>query len=635
MNQLHFLAFFIFASSALTAGVRIYSFINKQRAPLLNRSIYLGESFLLGSSWVIGLMMILGFAHLYRPAPLWGVVLANFLFLLDKNVREAFRKIIFSKVKVDLPLVILLIFTAFFIFRNCYYLIDIDSIMGYAFTHRFWLEAGTNLVGTDADYWPTFLPQYDSVPYALGIALFGNDMLFGGLISLYWRLIAVLLVFGYTSYRFDRWYGLAAVFLMLLDDHMFYSGLNAWVIINSALVALGFAAAYNLWEARAKDSVFRLVLGIIFLSQMIANKYQSFWIVLFLSGLAILFQSNILDKVKFILRERRYWLAVLIAVAFGVTWYIKNIIMTGTPLFFKFAGVMHSLGWTPEHEKVMLTVLGGLSFSKAIKYLSFNFVWAGVYSLKYLWMVICFLPLFLIAVLKREKLNREALLEFLFWTGLSVLAVLGTSLAAHYEPRYYRFSIGIFVFAAVFSLHYVISECFNIKNKIVIIGIIGLLSIPGYKVAFEQGGPFKRPTFGENFNVLTNKMNMNSVIEKYYPGAFQIQELLNKNPDKVNSLAYYIQDDMKFPLMFIPIKPIVCVWRSSLVKWDSYNSEELIVKDLQEHNVQWVVVERPVQQDYIIQPVTEFAKILTNVERYPKLGFYDYGFPKEFVEMKY
>src|SRR3989338_1873753 len=263
MNYLHFLAFGIFAASSLVSGVRIHLFINRSKSPHLNRGIFLGESFLLVSSWIIGLMMILGFFHLYRSVPLWGVVLVNFLFLLDRNVREAFGQIVFAKVKIDLPFGIFLIFTAFFIFRNCYYLIDIDSIMGYAFTHRFWLGAGTNLVGTDADYWPTFLPQYDSVPYALGIALFGNDMLFGGLISLYWRLIAVLLVFGYTGYRFGRWYGLAAVLLMLLDDHIFYSGLNAWVIINSALVALGFAAAYNLWEARAKDGAFRLVFGVI------------------------------------------------------------------------------------------------------------------------------------------------------------------------------------------------------------------------------------------------------------------------------------------------------------------------------------------------------------------------------------
>ena len=47
------------------------------------------------------------------------------------------------------------------------------------------------------------------------------------------------------------------------------------------------------------------------------------------------------------------------------------------------------------------------------------------------------------------------------------------------------------------------------------------------------------------------------------------------------------------------------------------------------------LVERPAQHDYVIQPIAEFAKVLTKVERYPKLGFYDYGFPKEFVEMKY
>lgn len=601
----------------------------------MNRSIYLGESFLLGSSWIIGLMMILGFLHLYRPAPLWGVVLANFLFLLGRNIRQEFRKVVFQKIRIDLPLFVLMIFLAFFIFRNCFYLIDIDSVMGYAFTQRFWLDAGTNLVGTDVDYWATFLPQYDSVPYALGIALFGNDMLFGGFISLYWRLIAVLLVFGYTSYRFDRWYGLAAVMLMLLDDHMFYSGVNAWVIINSALVALGFAAAYNLWEARAQDGVFRLVLGLIFLSQMVANKYQSFWIVLFLLGFAILFQTNIAEKVKTVLKEKRYWLAALLAVVFSSTWYVKNIFLTGTPIFFKFAGLMNSLGWTQEYEKVMLTLLGGLSFSKAIKYLSFDFIWAGVYSLKYIWMIFCSLPILLVLILKREKMNRGALLEFLFWLGLSTLIVLGTSLAAHYEPRYYRFSIGIFVFAAIFLIHYVLTQCFNLKNKWILIGLIGVLAIPGYKVAFEQGGVFRRPTFAENIRVLTNRINMDSVLEKYYPEVLKIQDLLDRNPDKINSLAYYTVGDTKFPLLFLPIKPIVCIWMSSLVKWDSYNSEKLIVNDLQAHNVHWVVVERPIQREYVIQPITEFAKVLEDVERYPKFGFYDYGFPKEFIELKY
>lgn len=636
MNYLHFFAFGIFAVSALISGVRIHLFISKGKSLFFNRSTYIGESLLLGSSWIIGLMMILGFCHLYRPVPLWGVALSGYLFLLNRNMRETLTKILFAKMNIDLPLAILWAFLAFFIFRNCFYLLDVDSVMGYAFTHRFWLEAGTNLVGTDADYWPIFLPQYDSVPYALGIGLFGDGLLFGGLVSLYWRLIVVLLIFGYTSYRFSRWHGLAAVFLILLDDHMFYSGVNAWVIINSALVALGFAAAYNLWESRGRDGAFRLVLGIIFLSQMVANKYQSLWIVFFLLGMSALFQSNIAEKAKIILKERRYWLAVLLAVIFSSTWYVKNTIVTGTPIFFKFAGTVGGLGWTPEQEKVMLTILSGLSFSKAIKYLSFNFVWAGVYALKYLWMAICFLPILLIVVLRREKFNRDALLELFYWVGISILTVLGTSLTAHYEPRYYRFFIGIFVFAAIFSMNYILVHCFNLKNKWIIIGVIGLLSIAGYKVGFEQGGSFKRPTFEENWKVLTSRMSMDEVIDKYYPAVNPIRRVMEANPDKVSSLAYHIPEQhMQFPLIFLPIKPVVCTWRSSLVKWDSYISEELIVKDLKEHGVEWVLTERPAPQDYAIQPAAEFAKTLIKVERYPKMGLYDYGFPREFIELKY
>ena len=65
----------------------------------------------------------------------------------------------------------------------------------------------------------------------LGVALFGQETLFPQFVNLSWRLVLTLLVFGYVSYRFSRYHGLAAAMLVLFNDHMFFSGVRSFVII--------------------------------------------------------------------------------------------------------------------------------------------------------------------------------------------------------------------------------------------------------------------------------------------------------------------------------------------------------------------------------------------------------------------
>jgi len=330
---------------------------------------------------------------------------------------------------------------------------------------RLWLDHGTSIWGDAGVDCTIFVSQFDALPYALGLSIFPHETLFPQLITLYWRLISLLLIFGYTSYRFNRYYGLAATMLVLFNEHFYYSGANNCCIINSALIALLFGAVYNLWESRAQKNPFRFLLALLFISQLMSNKYQMAYNVFFLVISGTLIQGNPMEKIKGIFLNKRALFAILTASFITLLIFIKNHMATGLATFPIFAGHFNIFNWSPQMSDVFIQIAGGLTVPLFMKYMSYLFVWPGIMAAKYVIVVILFLPLIFVVSLLRSQIDKEAILELCFWLGMSILLVMGICLANHQDPRYYRYAIAVMSFASIFSIHYILTNCLRIQRN--------------------------------------------------------------------------------------------------------------------------------------------------------------------------
>lgn len=622
MNYIQLILFSAYVCSVLVCGIAIYRFLAQREEPL-NKFIYLGESLLLGSIFVSAELLLLSLLGLYKAPYLWAGVFLNFIAAFDKNVRKA-ASVLFSGIKPNFGDLLFFVLISVFIFRNCFFLVDVDSHSVYLFAQKLWLEAGTSITGGAASDMRIFVPHFDALPYGLGLSLFGQETLFPQLINLFWRLIAIVLIFGYAAYRFNRYAGLAAAMLVLFDLHFFYSGANRWVVINGALIALLFAAAYNFWESRIKKSDFRLLLGFIFTAQLLANKYQMIFTAVFLTILGVLVQGR-----KFKVRLLPFGINGLIM----LLWYIKNFIVTGLPTFPLLAGKFHIFGQTAQQADVFVRVFGGIKPQLFIKYLSYLFVWPGINAAKFIVLFISFLPLIIIILNLRNKDNWDFILELSYWLGLSVLTIMGICLSCHQDPRYYRFPVGIMAFSVIFAVYYLINNLIGLKNKFITAVIIVGISLPGYKIVYQTGGDFRLPTLRENVGVLTDKLHMDYFILMYFPQVVLIQESLKENRAKVDSAAWGAADRLIFPSFLLPVRPMASLWLTTLVKWDSYVSQELILRDLREQGIEWVMEFK--DSKLLFTPAADYAKEAVKFKRFPAKTSFDYNFPAELSIVNY
>ena len=633
MNQAEFGLFIVYVLATLSAGIGIYTFLNKDKQAFINGAVYIGEAFLIGSTLIVGELMILSLIGLYKAPFLWAAVLSNFIFLLNKDTRAKFSPLVITKyIRFDPPVIIFVILTLIFIFRNCYFLVDIDSHTSYLFTQKLWLSAGTSLTGDIGTNIMVFVPQFDCIPYSLGICLFGQETLFPQLINLFWRLIVIMLIFGYTSFRFGKYFGLAAVMFTLWNDHFFYSGVNRWVLINGAVIGFLFAAAYNFWESRRQNSLFRFALALIFTGQLFANKYQMVYVALLLVMFGIFIQPSLLGKIKEIKNNRKLLYAITIAFFFASLWYFKNFLITGIPMFPILAGKMRVFNWVPESEYAFIRVFGGLKPSLFIKYMNYLFIWPGINAAKYIILTISLAPILFFITVAKRKAASFIIMEFCFWLSVSILSIFGTCLASYWDPRYYRYSIGVLSFTAVLSIYFVLRYVLNIQSKIVITAIVLFLSFwgasnEGYKVIFLRGGLFKIPTFRENINTIFNKIHTDYAIKKFYPETAVALEAIAQNKEKFNKAAWDMGEEVNFPLFLLPDKPMISLWRSSIIRWDSFKNNQSIVNDLKKYGIEWIMVFRDTR--LVFMSVEDYAKLAEKYDRYPEKMYFDYNFPAE------
>ncbi len=632
MNWLQIGMFFIYIAVLLTTGIGCFQWLNP-RQRCTNRILYLGEALLLGSILVIGEMLFLSLVHLYTGFCLWGALLLNFFILLLPSTRQGWAILFKRKIHWDFPLAGFIILVLFFLFRNCYFLVDVDSHSSYLYAQKLWLEHATSIFASPALDMRIFTPHFNAVPYALGMAFFPGEPLFPQLVVAFWTVMAVLLVFGYTSYRLGRGYALAAVLLCLFNDHMFYSGANTCCIINSALIVLLFASAYNFLEASTHKDAFRFLLALIFLAQLIANKYQVLYvfIMLFIGGILL---PNNLSHFRSIVSDRKWLGGLCLSVLICSFWFLKNYLATGDPFFPIFAGDLGTLGWTKEMAVVFNKVYAGpLTFPQVMKFLSYLFVWPGVNAAKITGTITFLLPVLMIFSLRRKEFDLERFKEMCFWLGASMMILIGLCSVSFVDPRIYRYPIAVMAVAAVFSLKFLLEYCFGFRG-VLVSAVILLIALNGFQIIFSQG-QYGRPTIKQNVNVLLNRLHMKDLLSYYYPDNIIAEEGVKQNPRMFKSSAWDTGVGGVTPLSayLLPSRPQVGLWHTTVVRWDSYKDVDAIVSDLHNQGIEWIM--RVDQGKLIFESDEDYAKRAVKFDRYPKQLFYNYGFPQELAKVSY
>ena len=634
MNYIQFLLFGIYVFSALSAGSYICWRIGYP-VDRMNRWVYLGEALLLGSIWIYGQMMILSLVGLYRGEFLWAAVILNFSILFISAHRAYFVLRLWRRINLTLIKSVALILVGIFVFRNLYFLVDVDSHSTYLFTQKLWLSESTSITGDIGSDIRIFSPQFDAVPYGLGLSVLPEQLLFPELIVIYWRVIVLLLVFGYTTYRFNDLYGLAAVQLVLFNEHFFYSGVNNWVIINGAIVCFIFAAAYNFWESYCNEDRFSFALALVFIVHLMSNKMQVVFVFFGLLGLGILVQRRWGDCFRDVLGDKR-WAAVCVGSGMiALLWYLKNWIITGTPSFPIMAGWFGVFNWTPEMDAVLVRIHGPLSIGKILKYLNFMFVWPGIVPAKYVIVMICLWPIVLLVSSLRSASTTQSI-EVYYWFVVCLIAVIGLCLAFWQEPRYYRYLIGLMAFAAVFGIDYIARYAVGLRSGWIIGSVLIILATPGYGIVRQQGGVFAYPTIADNLGVLSNQLSTAQVMQQRYPNSLLARREALNHPMEFERAAWDTsrgEGGKPLSAYLLPLRPQVGLWLTSIIGWNSYPLPELSSADLTRYGVDQIFRVREGKFQIVSSDV--YAREAEKFNRYPDRTVYDYGFPAELVVVSY
>lgn len=639
MNYLQFLLFAVFVISVWFMGIAVRQFVDTEHRPPISKFVYVGEALLLGAIVVVTELLLLSLLHLYYGPFLWGCVLLNMLVLLSKDVRGSVSSCFCDGLKFDVAVSVFFVLCLIFIFRNCYFLIDIDSLSTYLFTQKLWLKAGSSLVGDLATDVRVFLPQFDAVPYSLGLTLFGQETLFPQLITVFWRLIVLLLVFGFTKFRFNGYYGLAAVMFVLFNEHFFYSGANQWVIINGALIALMFASAYNFWLASQTKSRLSLSLAIIFALQLIANKYQMIYVFMVLIALGLFIQSVLSKMLLVMIRNGNCVLLIAFSLFSASLWYLKNFLVTHDPTFPALAGPLKAFGWTMEQWDVFRkTQQGTIGPSGILKYLNYFFVWPGITATKLVGAGMSFFPLIALLAFRVSRVDHKSFVELCYWLSLSILVVFSIAVAIFMDPRYFRFAIAVCSFTVVAAVDFIFKSCLRLRSTLLVGLCLLWVSInggfnEGIKIMWRQNGNFKYPTFRENIQVIFNRWHMIDAIKKHHPEVNDAIAAMHSNAALHQNVVWDIGFQGGFPSFLLSARLVVSPLWNNLVKWNSYPRAEAIMGDLSAYGIDRIG--RLTSEGPVFISTREYADELAKYDRRPKSVLFDYGFPEELSTIAY
>jgi len=393
MNTVQLILLLLFTGSCFVIGVACYLYLRVNRSPVANRSIYLGETLLLGSTVLYGVFMVLGMFHLYMKEFLFVAVALGYLLLLRKDIREEIGRFFKKPLPKSISFYVLICFLCFFIFRNYFFNVDVDSHSSYLHAQKLWLTYKTSIFGNAGHDIRIFAPHFEHVLSSLGMAFFPRELLYPELINIFFRVIVVFLVYGYTTYRFHSLYGLAASFFVMFNLHFYVSGANKWVLMNGALIAFSFGVAFNFYESSLKSDQNRFLLALIYIMQMPSNKYQSLYNIIIFIILGFYICPSLMQIIKKIIFDKRMLIAFFIFFMIASLHYIKNWIATGLPFFPVFAGHFNTFNWEMEKQLVFNEFTRGATWKQIFKYNGFLFLWHNMRPAFWVFIAFFFLPI--------------------------------------------------------------------------------------------------------------------------------------------------------------------------------------------------------------------------------------------------
>lgn len=637
MNHIQLALFVFFAGAAFISGVAILLYARLNRAAVVtNRAVYTGEVLLLGSVVIYGQFMVLSLVYLYAREFLFAAVAVNYLWLLQRDVRAEILRFLALPLPRSLTFYVFVAVVGFFIFRNYFFMVDIDSHTSYLQAQKLWVLNRTSLVGSDSTDIRIFSPHFEDVIGALGITFFPQELLYSQLINIFFRVVAVLLVYGYTTYRFNSFYGLAASLLVVFNLHFYVSGANRHVLMNGALIALFFGAVYNFFECYRKADHGRFFVALLFLTQFSSNKYQSLYIFLVAivlgcwiqPSLGVTFRALIRDKVK---------VSVLALFSFiALLWFIKNWLATGWPFMPMFAGQFHILNRNPEMEQVFFQLMRGATWPEFLKYNGVLFLWHGMRPAYWIYLSCCLLPAIFLGIQFKKDIPAEKIREFAYWLAASFFGIMGMSLICHTDPRQYVFVIGILAFSAVLVWDFLLTHFFRLQKhyRAIAQGLILVYSVQGaYLSVVQIGGRFDLPTMQQNVMVLADRLHTADVIEKYYPYNALVAQAFKQYPQRMAKAAYYYYINTAYSPYLEPPRPVVSLFLTSVVRWESYEKPELVIEDLKRHDIQYVLDFKDDQ--VVFQSPEEFARLAVTLDRFPVETLATYNLPPDLKSVDY
>ncbi|MGZ3651473.1 MAG: hypothetical protein ACXVCZ_10035, partial [Bdellovibrionota bacterium] len=354
----------------------------------------------------------------------------------------------FGKFRIPISQIVFPLMAGLIMARNAFPNFDVDSLSYHLASVR-WLLAKGELPDLQAHARGVYLAfrfvgfeEFLTIP-----AVDGNLALWAGLFGGWTKVLVMFSVLSIVpaAMPFFRY---LAVFLLLIDDHFFFSGQNHFVYLQPALIGLVIMAFWFLWRGlRGKPSAWPLALGL-FLG-IAYDKYHGLFFVALGGVFAILSLAFPGYRGWFKVRKILSWLrspAVWIGLAGCFALYGLNWIETGSPIYPYFA---NGIGGPPAGalQSIESSYFKGGSGELLRHFLEDKykvFTYPGNLALKYL--VLLFFPALLLWVRRPRRLNSR-MLEFVVYAFLVTVGWILMCNMINYETSRFHGRYPRFVFA--------------------------------------------------------------------------------------------------------------------------------------------------------------------------------------------
>jgi len=116
------------------------------------------------------------------------------------------------------------------------------------------------------------------------------------------------------------------------------------------------------------------------------------------------------------------------------------------------------------------------------------------------------------------------------------------------------------------------------------------------------------------------------------PQADGIFQALRDQDDKIMRGAWDFAS-FNSMLFFLKIRPLVSPWHSTTISWDSLGSEDLIVRDLKAHGIEWIIQTKGGVLEFT--PIKEYANQEVKFNKHPINKYATYDLPPELTEVRW